>query len=219
MKIDVNGVTLNYEVVGSGKPLLLIHGNTMDHTCFLQGVELLKKHYTCYLVDSRGHGASTKVNEYHYDDMCEDYIQFCEKLGLKDIYYYGLSDGGILGVLISSRSDIISKMVISGTNTNVKAINKSGWLLVNVMQFITRDQRLLMCLREPNITKETLVKVKAKTMVCAGSKDMVLESDTRFIAKHIPNAVLNIMEGETHTSTVVKSNKFAKNCIRFFEGK
>lgn len=217
MKIDVNGVTLNYEVVGEGKPMLLVHGNTMDHTCFKEGVELLKKHYKCYLVDSRGHGESSKVNEYHYDDMCNDYIEFCNKLGLKDIYYYGLSDGGILGVLISSRSNIISKMVISGTNTHVDAINPSGKLLVKVIQFLTRDKRLLMCLKEPNITKAELNKVSTKTMVCAGSKDMVKESDTRFIADNIPGAVLNIMEGETHTSTVVKSDKFAKICIKFFE--
>lgn len=217
MKIDVNGVTLNYEVVGSGHPMLLVHGNTMDHKCFYPGVELLKQHYTCYLVDSRGHGESSKVEEYHYDDMADDYIAFCEKLGLKDIYYYGLSDGGILGVLISAKSDVISKMVISGTNTRYDMATKSTQLLIKVLTFLTHDKRMKMMLTEPNITKEQLQSVKAKTMVCAGSRDMIQERDTRFIAENIPNAVLNIMEGETHTSTVVKSDKFAKNCIAFFE--
>lgn len=217
MKIDVNGVTLNYEVVGSGHPMLLVHGNTMDHKCFYPGVELLKQHYTCYLVDSRGHGESSKVEEYHYDDMADDYIAFCKKLGLKDIYYYGLSDGGILGVLISAKSDVISKMVISGTNTRYDTATKSAQLLIKALSFLTRDKRMKMMLTEPNITKEQLQSVKAKTMVCAGSRDMIQERDTHFIAENIPNAVLNIMEGETHTSTVVKSDKFAKNCIAFFE--
>lgn len=218
MNIDVNGVTLHYEVAGSGHPMLLVHGNTMDHKCFYPGVELLKQHYTCYMVDSRGHGASSKVAEYHYDDMADDYIAFCEKLGLKDVYYYGLSDGGILGVLISAKSNVISKMVISGTNTNYATATKSAQLLLKVLYFLTRDKRMKMTLVEPNITREQLQSVKAKTMVCAGSKDMIQESDTRYIAENIPGAVLNIMEGETHTSTVVKSDKFAKNCIRFFEG-
>lgn len=217
MKIDVNGITLNYEVVGSGHPMLLVHGNTMDHKCFYPGVELLKEHYTCYLVDSRGHGESSKVEEYHYDDMADDYIAFCEKLGLKDIYYYGLSDGGILGVLISAKSDVISKMVISGTNTRYDMATKSTQLLIKVLTFLTRDKRMKMMLTEPNITREQLQSVKARTMVCAGSKDVIQERDTRFIAENIPNAVLNIMEGETHTSTVVKSDKFARNCIAFFE--
>ncbi|MDO4197586.1 MAG: alpha/beta hydrolase [Erysipelotrichaceae bacterium] len=217
MKIDVNGVTLNYEVVGNGKPLLLVHGNTMDHKCFEKGVEVLKDYYTCYMVDSRGHGESTGVDEYHYDDFVDDYIEFCNKLGLKDIYYYGLSDGGIIGVLMSSKSDIISKMVISGTNTKPDMVKK--WLIniIKAMVFFTKDMRMKMMLNEPHISKETLNNVKAKTMVCAGSKDLVLEEDTRFIAENIPGAVLNIMEGEDHTSTVVKSDKFAKNCIKFFE--
>lgn len=217
MKIEVNGVTLNYEVVGSGHPMLLVHGNTMNHKCFYPGVELLKQHYSCYMVDSRGHGESSKVDEYHYDDMADDYIAFCEKLGLKDVYYYGLSDGGILGVLISAKSDVISKMVISGTNTRVDTATKSAQRLMKVLYFLTRDKRMKMTLHEPNITREQLLSVKAKTMVCAGSRDMIQESDTRYIAATIPNATLNIMEGETHTSTVVKSDKFAKNCIAFFE--
>lgn len=217
MKIEVNGVTLHYEVVGSGHPMLLVHGNTMNHKCFYPGVELLKQHYTCYLVDSRGHGESSKVDEYHYDDMADDYIAFCEKLGLKDVYYYGLSDGGILGLLIAAKSGVISKMVISGTNTRFDMATKSAQLLIKVLCFLTRDKRMKMMLTEPNITKEQLQSIKAKTMVCAGSKDLIQERDTRFIAENIPNAVLNIMEGETHTSTVVKSDKFAKNCIAFFE--
>lgn len=217
MTIDVNGVTLYYEVVGSGHPLLLVHGNTMDHTCFYPGVELLKQHYTCYLVDSRGHGASSKVPEYHYADMADDYIAFCEKLGLHDVYYYGLSDGGILGVLIAAKSNVISKMVISGTNTRYDTATKSAQLLLKVLYFLTRDKRMKMTLAEPDITADQLQSVQAKTMVCAGSKDLIQESDTRFIAETIPNAVLNIMQGETHTSTVVKSDTFAKNCIAFFE--
>lgn len=217
MKIDVNGVTLNYEVVGKGRPMLLVHGNTMDHTCFKEGVELLKEHYTCYLVDSRGHGESSKVGEYHYDDMCNDYIEFCNKLDLKDIYYYGLSDGGIIGLLIASRSNIISKMVISGTNTYVNGITLNGRATVVASYLLKRDKRLLMCLREPNISKEELNKISAKTMVCAGSKDAIKESDTKFIANNIPDALLNIMEGETHVSTVINSDKFARNCINFFE--
>lgn len=217
MQIEVNGVTLNYEVEGSGRPLLLVHGNTQDHTIFRKGVELLKEHYTCYMVDSRGHGKSSKVAEYHYDDMADDYIAFCEKLGLRDIYYYGLSDGGILGVLIAARSDIISKMVISGANSTPDGAKASVFRMIKFMNFFLRDARMAMMFREPNITKEELGKITAKTLVCAGSKDVIREEDTRFLAANIPGAALNILDGEGHASYVVKSDKFAKICLEFFE--
>ena len=66
MFIHVNGVRLFYEKQGTGKPLILLHGNEEDHRIFDEAIELLKKHYTVYAVDSRGHGQSDKVLEYHY---------------------------------------------------------------------------------------------------------------------------------------------------------
>ena len=76
MKISVNGVELNYEVVGSGNPLIMVHGNSEDHTIFTEAAEVLKDHYTCYLVDTRSHGKSSKVKRLHYRDMAQDYMEF-----------------------------------------------------------------------------------------------------------------------------------------------
>lgn len=56
MYITVNNMNLYYEVVGSGTPLVMIHGNGESHDIFDKAVEVLSKHYTCYLPDSRGHG-------------------------------------------------------------------------------------------------------------------------------------------------------------------
>ena len=42
MKIAVNGVELNYEVIGSGEPLIMVHGNSEDHTIFNEAAALLK---------------------------------------------------------------------------------------------------------------------------------------------------------------------------------
>ena len=63
MYITVNNMNLYYEVVGSGTPLVMIHGNGESHDIFDKAVEVLSKHYTCYLPDSRGHGKSQQVTE------------------------------------------------------------------------------------------------------------------------------------------------------------
>ena len=46
MFIHVNGVRLFYEKQGTGKPLILLHGNEEDHRIFDEAIELLIKHYT-----------------------------------------------------------------------------------------------------------------------------------------------------------------------------
>lgn len=66
MFIKVNGVRLFYEKMGSGPAMIMVHGNEEDHRIFDNASDLLKKHYTLYLVDSRGHGQSDRVQAYFY---------------------------------------------------------------------------------------------------------------------------------------------------------
>ena len=85
MIAEVNGVRLFYEQYGSGSPLILVHGNGEDHTIFDEAVEMLSCRYTCYAVDSRGHGRSVYRGAFHYRDMAADYLAFMEALDLSDV--------------------------------------------------------------------------------------------------------------------------------------
>ena len=85
MKINVNGIEMYYEKYGAGRPLVLVHGNSMDHTVFKDSIWLLRRHFTVYAVDSRGHGLSTKVDELHYTDMADDMAAFMDQLDLRDV--------------------------------------------------------------------------------------------------------------------------------------
>ena len=55
MYLGVNGIQLFYTKTGQGRPLILVHGNSEDHTIFDEAVHVLREHFTCYAVDSRGH--------------------------------------------------------------------------------------------------------------------------------------------------------------------
>lgn len=117
MFIHVNGVRLFYEKQGTGKPLILLHGNEEDHRIFDEAIELLKKHYTVYAVDSRGHGQSDKVLEYHYLDMAKDIQEMIEQLELKDVSLMGSSDGAIIGLLIGSLyPKLVDHLILAGVN-------------------------------------------------------------------------------------------------------
>ena len=102
MFINVNNIRLYYEKHGEGNPLILLHGNEENHFIFDEAVEKLKKYYTVYTLDSRGHGQSEKVKEYHYQDMANDIKDFIKQLDLKNVTLMGSSDGAIIGLLASS---------------------------------------------------------------------------------------------------------------------
>ena len=92
MLIKVNDIELYYEVLGQGEPLVMVHGNSEDHTIFDTASEVLSKNFTLYLIDSRGHGNSTKTNNLDYRIMAEDIYAFIKSLKIEGFSYYGLAD-------------------------------------------------------------------------------------------------------------------------------
>ena len=116
MKIKVNGIEMYYEKAGEGRPLVLVHGNSADHREFKDSIWLLRRHFTVYNVDSRCHGLSTKVDELHYTDMADDMVAFMDQLDLRDVVYFGHSDGAIIGLLAAMRTDRIGLLLSGSAN-------------------------------------------------------------------------------------------------------
>ncbi|MBQ5412336.1 MAG: alpha/beta hydrolase [Oscillospiraceae bacterium] len=205
----VNGIELYYEVKGNGRPLLMVHGNGEDHTIFDEASEILKDRFTVYLIDSRDHGQSTKVSDLHYSDMADDLLVFLNDLDLKDVTFYGFSDGGILGLLLAQKTDRISRLIVSGANMTPNGVK--GWLktVIKIMYFFNKDGKLRMMLKEPNITAEELSSIKVPTTVIAGEKDLVIRKETEAIAAAIPGSKIRIIKGEGHGSYIVHKTAVA----------
>lgn len=202
-----------YEKCGSGKPLILLHGNKEDHTIFNKLINALKDSFTIYALDSRGHGKSGSIDEFHYSDMADDVLNLIDELKLDKPCFYGFSDGGIIGLLCCiKRPDAFEKMIISGANITTKGLKFPFRIGSKISYFFTRDKRTKMMLTEPNITVDELKSIKCPTLVLAGEFDMICEKETRIIAEHIPNSTLNIIKGRGHGDYVVNSD-FLKNII------
>jgi pimeloyl-ACP methyl ester carboxylesterase len=208
MMCHVNNIDLYYEKSGAGKPLLMLHGNGETHKIFDKAIPLLAEHFTVYAIDSRGHGQSSAVSEYHYDDFAEDIKCFIDELKLESPILYGFSDGGIIGLLLAARyPQLLSQLIISGANTAPDGI-RTGWLMLfRLINAVVKDPKMTMMLTEPNITTEMLRRIVIPTTVLAGSRDMIKRSDTEYIADSIPNSKLCILQGEGHGSYIVHSTK------------
>lgn len=209
MIAEVNGIQIYYEKNGTGRPLVMVHGNGEDHTIFDEAVRELRSEYCCYTIDSRCHGQSTDTAELHYRDMATDMITFMKALDLQDVIFYGFSDGGIIGLMAASRCDRITTLIVSGANTNPKEVRLWLRLLIGAGYLVKKDKKLKLMRDEPQIADKELSNIRASTLVLAGSGDLILERETRHIAETIPGAELQILKGENHGSYIVHSTKIA----------
>lgn len=220
MEICVNKVRIFYEQEGSGRPVILLHGNGEDHQIFREAAEVLRDSFTVYLPDSRGHGQSGPAEEFHYMDMAEDVKAMIEALDLKQPALYGFSDGGIVGLLAASRYPrLLSALMVSGANTSPGGIKRKWMRLFQEEYQRTRDPKLKLMLREPHITEKQLSKIQIPVLVTAGSNDMIRRRDTEKIARCIPDSSLKILKGEDHGSYIVHQRKAAELFREFLGGR
>ncbi|MFT3980034.1 MAG: alpha/beta hydrolase [Ferruginibacter sp.] len=202
-----------YETYGAGEPLLLLHGNGGSIQSFKGEIPELAKHFKVIAVDTRAQGKSTDSStaDFSYELFADDMKTLIDQLQLAKVNIIGWSDGANTALLLAMQHpDRISKMVLMGANLNPSAEAISSKIIKEVKSGIAELQnsadpkekttlRLIeMLLKEPNIPVEDLAKIKAKTLVMAGQKDLVLEKHTRLIADHIPHARLKIVKGATH---------------------
>lgn len=90
---DVNGTRLYYEMAGSGDPLVLIHGHTLDIRMWDDQFEPLARHYRVIRYDMRGYGKSALPTAESYAPA-DDLMALLHHLGLKYAHILGLSRGG-----------------------------------------------------------------------------------------------------------------------------
>ena len=210
MFVQLNSIKMYYKRYGSGRPLILLHGNGEDHTIFREVIKPLSKNFTLYLPDARGHGRSSGTEEFHYMDMASDMVQFIKKLRIESPAFYGFSDGGIVGLLLASkRPGLLSHLIISGANINPEGLKAELRIPLKISYFWSRDPKVKLMLTEPHISRSQLRAIRAKTLVLAGGRDLVKESQTREIARLIPRARLRILKGESHESYVVHNKALA----------
>ena len=197
-----------YEKAGQGKPIILLHGSGDDHTVFDVLTKQLSPNYTIYAIDSRNHGKSGKVKSLDYNDMMEDVAALIQEMEIQSPILYGFSDGGIIGLLLAIKYPaLLSKLIISGANTHPNGTKTWFLLLVKFVYFFTRSERFKMALTQPNITESELKEIITPTLVLAGSKDIVKDEHTRGIADNIQGSILKVLNGESHASYVVHSEK------------
>lgn len=116
--IQPNGITLAYEVLGSGHPLLLITGVGYGRWFWHKVTPGLAQHFQVITFDNRGAGESDKPDgPYSVPMLAADTAGLIDALDIRDAYVLGHSLGGYIAQeLIISRPDRVSRAILASTN-------------------------------------------------------------------------------------------------------
>jgi len=217
--IKVNGVRLHYAVEGKGDPVILLHGNGEDHSLFdLLIGQLTEAGYKVYAPDSRGHGESDPVDEFHYSEMAEDIYQFIESLGLEKPALYGHSDGGIIALLLEmNHPGTLAVMAVSGTNLHPEGLISSFIEEFTQINETRHDPMITLMLTEPQIRPEELGKIKIPVLVTAGENDLVRPEETERLCAALADVRKVIVEGADHGSYIHNSPLMGEMLMDFLK--
>ena len=102
--VQANGIEINYEVTGEGEPMVLIPYLAADQACYAFQVAEYAKHYTCYSVDLRGAGLSSKPEgEYTTELLADDVAAFMQASGVGRAHVFGVSLGAAVGEWLAAK--------------------------------------------------------------------------------------------------------------------
>ena len=228
-----------YAVFGHGSPVILLHGGLANSNYWGLQIPALAPHFEVIVVDSRGHGRSTRDGEpitYHL--MAMDVLALMDALHIPKAALVGWSDGAIIGLDIAiHHPERLTKLFAFGANSNLSGVKSSeGNAMFAAYQNRTReeyrklspapaefngflDQLNKMWTTEPNFTDAQLRGITTPTWIVDGDRDEIIKrEDTDHMAAVIPGAGELILPRTSHFAFLQDPEQFNAALLHFLAG-
>lgn len=129
MKVNANGININYTVQGEGPWVVMSHSLACDSRMWEAEAKALSKRYKVLCIDTRGHGGSdAPEGDYTLDMLADDVKAVFDKLGVKDAHWIGLSMGGIIAQVAELKyPGIFKSMVLADTTSGYAPAAAGMW--------------------------------------------------------------------------------------------
>lgn len=236
--VPVNGIRIWYATFGRGEPVVMLHGGLANANYWGHQVRALQHHYRVIVMDSRGHGRSSRNEQaYGYDLMASDVLALMDHLGIKRAAIIGWSDGAIIGLDIAMHHpERVSRLFAFAANSDpsgVADIAKSDVFNAYIARAGEEYKRLSptpneyknfvdeitrMWETQPNWTEADLGKIKVPTWIVDADRDEAIKREnTEFMAAHIPEAGLLIQPNVSHFSFMQDPGQFTDDVLHFLE--
>jgi esterase len=126
-------MNLHFEVVGEGRPVVILHGLLGSADNWRSMSRRLGAHYQVFAVDLRNHGRSPHSDVLDYDVMAADVWEFIEQQALRHIMLLGHSMGGKVAMQFAvDHPEQVDRLIVA--DTAPKAYEPSQRYLLKAMR-------------------------------------------------------------------------------------
>ncbi|XOV83007.1 MAG: alpha/beta fold hydrolase [bacterium] len=139
--IESDGLQIYFQQVGSGRPLILVHGwgaDTQSNWVETGWADTLKAHRSVVSIDVRGHGKSDKphiLDLYSYTEMSRDVLHAMEALHIERADFMGYSMGSFMGAhLLGHHPQRFTSMVLGGIGNETPSSAAQGSVIAQALR-------------------------------------------------------------------------------------
>ncbi len=235
--IDHDGARIWYATYGSGPAVILLHGG-LGHSgnWGYQVPALVEAGYRAVVIDSRGHGRSTRdARPFGYELMATDVAAVMEALQIGAAGLVGWSDGACTALILASQAPtrvagvffFACNMDPSGTKEIEftptlqrcfgRHVQDYAALSATPDQFDALAEAVgLMQQTQPNHTATDLAQIRVPVAIVQSEHDEFIKRDhAEYLARSIPNAEFVELPGVSHFAPLQRPELFNQTMLTF----
>jgi pimeloyl-ACP methyl ester carboxylesterase len=236
--LEHDGARLWHAAYGDGPPVILLHGG-LGHSGNWGGqVPALIQHgYRVIVIDSRGHGRSTRdARPYRYERMASDVLAVMEARQIERVGLVGWSDGAVIALMIAEQAPARTAGVFYfACNMDPSGAKELTALPPVVARCLKRHQldyaRLsatpdqfealaeavgLMQRTQPNYSADDLARIAVPVAVVQGEHDEFIKREhAEYLARSLPRAELVILPEVSHFAPLQRPALFNRALMEF----
>jgi pimeloyl-ACP methyl ester carboxylesterase len=236
--VENDGARIWYGTFGSGPPVILLHGG-LGHSgnWGYQVPALVRNGYRAVLIDSRGHGRSTRdARPFVYERMASDVLAVMDRLHVEKATLVGWSDGATIALILAMQAPFrVAGVYFFACNmdpSGVKEIAEPSPILDRCLSRHSKDYaRLsatpnqfkafveavtLMMKTQPNYSARDLAQISVPVAIVQSEHDEFIKPEhAEYLARTIPNAALVNLRGVSHFAPLQRPEQFNISMIAF----
>jgi pimeloyl-ACP methyl ester carboxylesterase len=235
--VEHDGARIWYTTYGAGSPVVLLHGG-LGHggNWGYQIPALVKSGYCAIVIDSRGHGRSTRdARPYSYERMASDVLAVMDALPLEKAPLVGWSDGACIALILARKAPTrIAGVFFFAGNMDLSGVKQiePGPVLNRCLSRHAKDYALLsatpddfkafveaaslMQRTEPNYCERDLAEITVPVVIVQSEHDEFIKLDhAEHLARSTPNAKLVLLQGVSHFAPLQRPEQFNAAILAF----
>jgi pimeloyl-ACP methyl ester carboxylesterase len=235
--VDHDGARIWYSLHGNGPPVILLHGG-LGHSgnWGYQVPALIDSGHSVVLIDSRGHGRSTRDSRpYTYELMASDVLAVMDSLKVDKAALVGWSDGACIALVLAMQApERVSSVFFFGCNMDPSGAKEFvptpvidrcfsrhtqdyAQLSSTPHQFKSFvDAVTLMMRTEPNYSASAMAAIRVPVAIVHSEHDEFIKPEhAEYLARSIPGAELIFLRDVSHFAPLQRPELFNNQLLAF----